>query len=281
MATEGAVGRHSAKVGSSVGAQAAGCDQAGRAVTGVTGVSCRVTRGNIQPPLPWTSRGPHTGGPGLAVSRGRGVQGEPRGQRAAGQQALSRSEFRYGPELRRGVGEGEGRGSGDLAIGRHPREGRARRGRQGVGRDRGDQRAAAALPVPQRSARGPRPLHSGGHAVDGCLWTAVETRPLVQGHGGKVVVGVLVQVGGVAAVASGPPHGVQVRRDAAQRGARATAEEGHPGGAGEAGRLDAQQPAQPAQQRGGVAGLLVLLDLLQVGLELHVLLGHTVSETLS
>ena len=115
--------------------------------------------------------------------------------------------------------------------------------------------------------------------MDGRLRAAVEAGSLGHGDGREGVVHVaLVTVAVVATVPIRGPLLMQVEGEAAERGTGASAKQGHPGGgrgSGEAGRLNPQQQTtQVPQQRGGVVGLLVLLNLLQVGLELHLLLWH-------
>jgi hypothetical protein len=70
---------------------------------------------------------------------------------------------------------------------------------------------------------------------------------------------------------------MEVKREAREGGAGAPAQErdsGRGSRAREIVRLDAQKTTQAAQERSGVIGLLVLLNLLQIVLELHVLFGN-------
>lgn len=66
--------------------------------------------------------------------------------------------------------------------------------------------------------------------------------------------------------------------EAAEWSPWAPAQERNPGGgggAGEDGGLNPQEATQTPQERSRVVGLLMLLNLLQVGLELHLLFGNT------
>lgn len=139
--------------------------------------------------------------------------------------------------------------------------------------------AAATVPVTLWSPDRPRAGHSRRHTVDWCLWTTVETWSLIQGHRGKGIVWISLMTRGLVDLAGvrWSPW-VQVKRETALWSPRAATQEGDPGGDGgarEAGRLDAQEPTQPAKQRGRVVGLLMLLDLLQIGLKLHLLPWNT------
>ena len=89
-------------------------------------------------------------------------------------------------------------------------------------RDGWNQRAAAAVPVALGAARRAGPGHRGGHAVYGCLWAAVETRTLIQRHGGEGIVWIPVLARGLAGLAEGGGDLlVQVKGETANWGSRA------------------------------------------------------------
>lgn len=65
--------------------------------------------------------------------------------------------------------------------------------------------------------------------MDGCLWAAVEARPLIEGHDGESVVWISLLVHGLAGLTgSGWSLWVQVQGEAAQWSTRAAAQERHP-----------------------------------------------------
>lgn len=110
--------------------------------------------------------------------------------------------------------------------------------------------------------------------MDGRLRTAVETRPFVKRHRGE---GVLGHVGVPGTVWHRNALGMEVEGEAREGGAGTPTQERDSrrgSRAREIGRLDAQKTTQAAQEGSGVIGLLVLLNLLQIVLELHVLFGN-------
>lgn len=114
--------------------------------------------------------------------------------------------------------------------------------------------------------------------MDGCLWAAVETRSLIEGHVGEGVVRISLMVEWRVNLTRGRWNlGVQIKRKATKWSSRSTAQQRNPGGAGEVRGLDTKKTSQSSEQGSGVIGLLVFSDLLQIRLELHLLFSDTSS----
>lgn len=112
--------------------------------------------------------------------------------------------------------------------------------------------------------------------MDGCLWAAVETRSLIQGHVGEGIVWISLVVKRLAGLTQRRWHlWVQVQREAAKWSARAAAQQRDPRGSRKAWGVDTEKTTQPSDQRGGVVGFFMFFDLFQIGLKLHLLFRNT------